>query len=65
MWKEIEVKGSFMYTDNEFSQAIDLFRQKKITTKGMISRIIPLEELPKMIEDLSHPASDIKVLVKP
>lgn len=65
MWKEIEVKGSFMYTDNEFSQAIDLFRQKKITTKGMISRIIPLEELPRMIEDLSNPTSDIKVLVKP
>ena len=65
VWKEIMVKGSFMYLDDEFSHAMDLFRQKKVTTKGMISRIIPLEELPRMIQDLSNPVSDIKILVKP
>lgn len=64
MWKEVEVKGSFAYID-EFDQALELFRQGKVKTEGMISDVIGLEKLPQAMLDLSQPTSQIKVLVQP
>ena len=64
MWKEVEVSGSFSYLD-EFSQALELFRQQKVKVEGMISDIVPLERAPQMFRDLVTPSSQIKVLVRP
>ena len=64
MWKEVQILGSFAYVD-EFDQALDLFRQGKVSVEGMISDVIGLEELPQTMLDLSQPTSQIKVMVQP
>jgi len=64
MWKEVEVKGSYMYLD-EFALAIELFRQSRLKCEGMISEIIPLERMPEVLKSLTQPTSEIKFLVQP
>ncbi|MFC2000168.1 zinc-binding dehydrogenase [Chloroflexota bacterium] len=64
MWKEVEVRGSFAYLD-EFAQAVELFRQGKIKSEGMISEVIPLEKMSQVFQDLARPTSEVKVLVQP
>jgi len=64
MWKEVEVKGSFAYLD-EFAMAVELFRQGKVKVEGMISEVIPLENLPQAFRDLAKPTSEVKILVQP
>lgn len=64
MWKEVEVKGSFAYMD-EFPMALDLFAQRKVRVDGMISQVIPLDDLQQTLLDLSQPTSQIKVMVEP
>ena len=64
MWKEVEVKGSYMYLD-EFALAIELFRQRKLKCQDMISEVISLERMPQMLKNLIKPTSEIKVLVQP
>ncbi len=64
MWKEIEVKGSFAYL-GEFPLALDLFKQGKVKVEGMISDMIPLENVQQALLNLAQPTSQIKVLVRP
>jgi len=64
MWKEVEVKGSYMYLD-EFALVIELFRQRKLKCEDMISEVIPLERMPEALKSLTKPTSAIKVLVQP
>jgi (R,R)-butanediol dehydrogenase/meso-butanediol dehydrogenase/diacetyl reductase len=64
MWKEVQIRGSYSYLD-EFGQAIELFRQHKVTVEGMISNVIPLEKVPQAFQDLAAADSEIKVLVQP
>jgi len=64
MWKEVEVKGSYMYVD-EFALVIELFRQRKLKCEDMISDVIPLERMPEALKSLTKPTSEIKVLVQP
>jgi (R,R)-butanediol dehydrogenase/meso-butanediol dehydrogenase/diacetyl reductase len=64
MWKEVDVKGSYMYLD-EFALVIELFKQRKLRCEDMISEVIPLERMPEALESLTKPTSEIKVLVQP
>ena len=64
MWREVDVRGSYMYLD-EFALAIELFRQGKVKSEGMISEVIPLEKMSQVFKDLTKPTSEIKVLVQP
>jgi len=64
MWKEVEVRGSYAYLD-EFAQALELLRQRKVKVEGMISEIVPLEKAPDVFKELATPTSQIKVLVRP
>jgi L-iditol 2-dehydrogenase len=63
--KEITVKGSYCETRDDFLEAIELIRNKKINTEKMISDIVPLEKVNEAFERLKKDGrTDVKILVK-
>ncbi|GAB4339099.1 MAG: galactitol-1-phosphate 5-dehydrogenase [Candidatus Abyssubacteria bacterium] len=62
--KEINVQAAFGLTD-QLPLAVEMLRDRTITPEGIVSSIIPLEELPSMMKKLFGPNDEIKVLVKP
>jgi len=48
--RELEIKGSFCYNNEEFKNAIELVKDKKINTDKLISHRFKLEEINKGIE---------------
>ncbi len=60
--REIEIKGSMVYW-NEFAESLELLRQHKINTKGIVTKIVPLQDIQAAFIDLIHSRDQIKVLV--
>jgi L-iditol 2-dehydrogenase len=61
--KELRILGSLLYTD-EFSEAVKLLMQKRINTRILTTGTVPLQELPRALEEFRH-ESRIKTLVRP
>ena len=60
--REIEIKGSMVYW-NEFADSLDLLRQHKINTKGIVTKVVPLQDIQAAFTDLLNSRDQIKVLI--
>jgi threonine dehydrogenase-like Zn-dependent dehydrogenase len=60
------IKGTYIYTQEEFGQVHDILMSEKIDTKSFITEIIGLEEAVAKFEDIDqNPDKYIKVIVDP
>lgn len=63
---ELKVKGSFLYTVNEFATVISCINEKKLCIDPIISLRAPLSQAAKLFETLAHNPGDlIKVIINP
>jgi 2-desacetyl-2-hydroxyethyl bacteriochlorophyllide A dehydrogenase len=64
--KEIEIKGSYGYTSNDFKQALTLIAKGNVEVKPLITHVFPLHDIKKGFDMLSQGAENvIKVVLKP
>jgi len=63
-YKEIYIHGSSGSTALQIKTCIDLMSRKRVEGKRFISRVVSLEELPKMVVEAKS-WSELKVVVKP
>jgi len=62
--REINIQGSYVYTQDDFIQCVNLLSRTEVDFTGIISKIIPLDEAQAMFGTLSQGAGElIKVLV--
>jgi (R,R)-butanediol dehydrogenase / meso-butanediol dehydrogenase / diacetyl reductase len=62
-WKELEVRGARVYEPEDYERAIDLVASGTLPLDRLITRVEPLDRLPRVFEELSAGTSDIKVLI--
>lgn len=64
--KEIEIRGSYGYTSNDFKQALKLIVDGKVKVKPLITHVLPLKDIVEGFEILSTVSENvIKVVLKP
>jgi (R,R)-butanediol dehydrogenase/meso-butanediol dehydrogenase/diacetyl reductase len=65
-WKEIVVRGSLVYADDDFAEALDHIAAGRIPSDQIITTIARLEEAPAWFDDLNGGATEqVKVLLRP
>ena len=63
--REFMIKGSLMYTNDDFSESINLIAQKRINTLNLISRVFEgIENAPKAFQYASSEQNSFKTLIK-
>jgi threonine dehydrogenase-like Zn-dependent dehydrogenase len=62
LFKEIEITGSFIYTD-EFPAAIDLLARRVVDVEPLISDVLDFGEGLQAFDQMLHSSSTIKVLL--
>ncbi len=60
--KELQIKGSLIYTD-EFPETMEILRSGKIQTRALTTEKVPLEDIDRVLQDFASP-NRIKMLVK-
>lgn len=63
--KELDVRFSFFYRRQDMEVAIAEMAAGRLDPLGMVTRQIPLRDLPQQFESLKRPSDDCKVLVTP
>jgi len=64
--KEIEIRGSYGYTSDDFEQALNLIAKGKVKVKPLITHVLPLRDIARGFDILSRGAENvIKVVLKP
>ncbi len=62
--RELRVWGSYIYTHDEFGQALKVLLDKRIDIRPIISRIVTLPEAAAMFSTLSGPGTElVKVII--
>ena len=51
--RELKIFGSYIYTHEEFGEAIDFIHDSRLDLSAFVSKELPLEEAPQMFEDLT------------
>ncbi len=64
VYRELEIKGSIIYWA-EFSHGLELLRQHRLNTEGIVTKVIPLSDIQEGFTDLLMARNHIKVLVAP
>jgi len=63
--KELNIRGSYAYTNDDFLRAIELLRMRRVDPEGIL-RTVPMSDGPNVFADLaSGNAGDIKVVMIP
>lgn len=63
---ELTVYGSCIYTRADFVEAINLIKDRKITLKHLISRIVPLSKIEQAFQEIKQGKfRGVKILVSP
>lgn len=60
--KELQIKGSLIYTD-EFPETLEILKSGRIQTKVLTTEKVPLDEIDRVLRDFASPTR-IKMLVK-
>ena len=61
----ISIRGTYSFTSEAFATSLKMIADKRVNGQAIITKIIKLEEVPKMFEILSNPPhKEIKVLVE-
>lgn len=64
--REIEIRTAFGYSIREFETVLDHMASGSLPVKRLVSRTIPLENVPAAFEDLSsNPGNDMKIVITP
>jgi 2-desacetyl-2-hydroxyethyl bacteriochlorophyllide A dehydrogenase len=64
--REIEIKGTYGYTGDEFGMCIDYMARKVLKTERFVDDILGLEMAQSAFERLNDPAGDsVKIMFKP
>jgi len=63
--KELDMKGSFCYDEEEIRLVLQMMERGLFHTKGMISRYISLEQTPEAMEELAKTSAPIRYVIKP
>jgi len=64
--KELTIKGSLVYTPENYAEALTHLAQGRVPLDEIVTRVVSLDEAPYAIADLSTGASaDMKVLLRP
>ena len=65
-FRELEIKTSFAYAEDDMSISLDFLRQRRFNTKGMISDIISLDDVvEKGFERLAANRDLMKIVIAP
>ncbi len=64
-YKEITLLGSHGSTPRHNQIAAEMILHKKIYVKDLLSQTVPLEQLPKAIQDLKTDKTNLKITVRP
>jgi L-iditol 2-dehydrogenase/galactitol-1-phosphate 5-dehydrogenase len=64
MLKNITMRGVYGYTQDNFKEGIKLLEKQKVDLNAIITRIVNIEQVPTVFEELSKEHKDIKVLVE-
>ncbi|TXT64880.1 MAG: D-arabitol-phosphate dehydrogenase [Promethearchaeota archaeon] len=63
--KNIRLQGIFGFTSEAFHTSLELIAHHKVDAKAIVTKIIKLDEVPAMFEELANPFhKEIKVLVE-
>jgi 2-desacetyl-2-hydroxyethyl bacteriochlorophyllide A dehydrogenase len=63
--RELSVRGSYIYTHEEFGDALKVLVEKKIDVGPIISATVPLREAAAMFKTLCAPGTDlVKVIIR-
>jgi (R,R)-butanediol dehydrogenase / meso-butanediol dehydrogenase / diacetyl reductase len=66
IFKELDVRGSFIYRRTDFQAAIDLLASGRIPTEKLISDVVGLDDAEETFRSLTSPGNDrVKVLLNP
>ena len=63
--KEIDVRASIAYTDEEFAEAVDAVARGAVDASRLVSAVRPLEDADAAFADLTGPEPPLKVLLSP
>jgi len=63
MNKEVRVVFPRGYTPADFESALAIVSAGKVDLGGLVTRVVPLDELPQTFEELRAPTEQVKVLV--
>jgi 2-desacetyl-2-hydroxyethyl bacteriochlorophyllide A dehydrogenase len=61
-WRELRILGARVYQRADFETAVELLRDGVIPAELLISRVVPIDEIPGAIEDLENGRA-LKILV--
>lgn len=64
VYSEIDLKGTFIYTYNDFRAAKDLLEKEIIDVEPFITAVYPLEDVVKAFERIYRGADGLKTLIK-
>jgi L-iditol 2-dehydrogenase len=63
--REFIIKGALMYTDDDFSESVNLISQKRINTQALISKIFDgIDHVPDAFQYASNEKNSFKTLIK-
>jgi 2-desacetyl-2-hydroxyethyl bacteriochlorophyllide A dehydrogenase len=63
--KNINIRGIFSFTPEVFQASLELIANKQVNAKAIVTKVIKLDEVPEMFEELAKPRHrEIKVLVE-
>jgi threonine dehydrogenase-like Zn-dependent dehydrogenase len=63
--KELSLQFVLGYQNEDFVLVLDLMAQGRIDAEALVTRVIPLDDLPMTFEQLRKPGPDAKVLIDP
>jgi 2-desacetyl-2-hydroxyethyl bacteriochlorophyllide A dehydrogenase len=64
--KEITIRGTFGYSNRDFSEALQLLASPEFPADRLITAVVPLDEAGKWFDELHDPATEqVKVLLRP
>ncbi len=64
--KELVVRGSLVYTEDDFAEALGHIAAGRIPSEQIITTVAPLDQAPRWFADLSSGATEqVKVLLRP
>ena len=63
--KELALQFVLGYQHEDFALVLDLLAQRRLDAAPLVTRVIALDALPAVFEQLRHPGPDAKVLIDP
>jgi (R,R)-butanediol dehydrogenase/meso-butanediol dehydrogenase/diacetyl reductase len=63
-YRELSLHGCFIYVPQDFHEAVELVKERKVDLNGVISHTFPLEDALQAFETMEKAPDSMKVLIK-